>query len=140
MARGIGYLQVFVTAAREAYPIAGAVVEVASRGTDGVRHPQAMRYTGISGEVETLALDAPAAEDSQTPSRGAHPFAEYDVSVHKEGYYPVTVRGVSVFAAVTSIQPFSLIPITPDAPYTDVPIVVDLTDAPGPDAENRNGV
>ena len=134
----VGYLRTFVTAAQQAYPIMDATVEIESVGKDGSHHVEAIRRTGISGQTEDVALKAPAKEESRTPSSGKMPYATYDVSVYKAGYYPVTVHGITVFSTVTSVQTFSLLPLTPGAVPNGIEagrIDRTLPEPMGPDAE-----
>ena len=109
---GKGYLRVSVRAAREAFPIAGALVQVWNADREG--EDNGVMYslrTDEDGLTEAVELSAPAAALSLTPGAAA-PYGVYNITVQKEGYGSVENVGVPVFDGVVSTQPVQLIPLS----------------------------
>ena len=102
----IGVLQVWVTTASAALPLAGAHVTV-SEGEE-------LRYSGEtdeSGRTEAISLPAASAQGSLSPAGQPTPFTLYDIAVQKEGFYRVENRGVPLYGGVRAVQPVHLIPL-----------------------------
>ena len=102
----IGVLQVWVTTASAALPLARAHVTV----SDG----EGVRYSGEtdeSGRSEAISLPAASAQGSLSPEGQPTPFTLYDIAVHKDGFYRVENRGVPLYGGVRAIQPVRLIPL-----------------------------
>lgn len=105
-----GFLTVRAYTAGEALPVEGATVTVRDGG-DGLITEEIVRQTGRSGQTEPIALPAPSAMDSQSPSL-TRPYAIYDVTVTHPRFYPFRATGVPVFAGITSLQPVNMVPLT----------------------------
>lgn len=109
---GSGWLQVRVTSARGAFPIEGAVVMVLT-DPDILSGEQSSVIrtlrTDRSGLTETVPLPAPPRALSQVPG-SSKPYATYNISVSKEGYYDVEGLGIPVFDGVVSTQTINLLP------------------------------
>lgn len=115
---GQGWLQVRVTSARGAFPIEGAVVMVLTDPNAGSGEQSSVirtLRTDRSGLTETVPLPAPPRYLSQTPG-SAKPYATYNISVSKEGYYDVEGLGIPVFDGVVSTQAVNLLPEDRRAP------------------------
>ena len=121
-----GTLKVFVTTAHQSLPIQGATVEISDITPDGERELLYVLTTNESGETQPINLPAPVASLSQLPGEIGKSYALYNIRIDKDGYYPVIARNVAVFPGITSIQPFSMIPVSDEDFYTgqkDRPIV-----------------
>lgn len=101
----LGYLIVEAKTADGALPVEDAVVTVSS--TNGGQVKITVR-TNQSGRTERLALPTKNAALSESPGT-KEPYLTYDVTVHKDGYYPYSAYSVPIFSGVTSLQPAALI-------------------------------
>lgn len=107
---GTGYLVVRATTASGALPIENAVVTVYGNQPDFSAVIARLR-TGNDGLTPKIALTAPPRSLSEAPGNGAASFATYNLSLHKDGFYPLSLYEVPVFDGVTSVQPADLIPL-----------------------------
>jgi hypothetical protein len=103
---GKGTLTVETRTADEALPIEG--VRVVIRDENG--EVLADFTTDASGNSETLSLDAPDKEHSQTPE-GAEPrYRTLEVEVTKPGFAPIDIDHVQIYDGVDSILPVHMHP------------------------------
>ena len=103
-----GYLTVRVSTARGAIPLEGATVNVRGNEADF----SAVIYSLLSdrdGKTPRVALDAPPAKSSSTPEDPT-PYSTYNIDVFKDGYTPLFVHNVPIFAGVTAVQPAVMVP------------------------------
>ena len=105
-----GYILVYVRAGDESTPIEGATVLI-SAIVGGNRLILADGRTDSSGTTVKFAVPAPDTIHSQTPGQVIRPYSLYDVSVTAEGYFNARSVDVPVFAGITSVQNFSMIPL-----------------------------
>lgn len=105
----LGTLTVQVTVARGSVPIEGAQVTVTDDSQSDT--PVAVLQTDSNGRTPALALPAPSARLSQSPSV-ARPYSLYHILIEKPGYYPVQLLNIPVFDKISSIQPVSLVPLS----------------------------
>ena len=103
-----GRLQVNVTSTLGLQPVVNARVSIAYTG-EGQRTLEELQ-TDSSGQTEEVTLDTPPLEYSQEPNQ-PQPFSEYTVTVQADGYRPVEVSAVDVFADVTSLQEIRMEPL-----------------------------
>ncbi len=75
--------------------------------------------TNVVGQTDTIELDAPAVELSETPEFFTPPYSSYRIIARKGGFIPVIIEGSQIFADVTSIQPIEMLPENPavDDPF-----------------------
>lgn len=104
-----GRLRVATLSGDGAFPVEGSSVTVAVR-RNGREQPAYLLVTDESGETPTVSLPAPPASLSQQPG-DAQPFTVVDIRVYADGYFRAEMRNVPVFAGVTSLQTFQLIPL-----------------------------
>ena len=104
---GQGRLQVNVTGRRRHVPIPNARVTISFTGDPTSQVEEAT--TDESGQTTQIELVTPARSYSMEPSE-VQPYAEYTVSVTAEGYRPVNVSGIEVFADTTALQEVELVP------------------------------
>lgn len=103
-----GYLKVSVKTGNGGIPIENSLVTV-SETIDGRENVIRMLTTDSSGNTEIIRLPAPDNTEDDTP-QSYESFAEYNISAYSDGYFRETSMGAPVFAGVTSIQNFYLIP------------------------------
>lgn len=107
-----GKLKISLSAASGALPIAGAAVQIKKIDGDGTRTLLYLLKTDSSGKTQTVALAAPSAALSASPAQIGKSYTVYEVEIFKEEYYPMIAQNVAVFPGVTSLQPFTLQPVT----------------------------
>ena len=108
LADSVGYLQVKVTTAQGAIPLADASVNIRGGAPESSGILRALR-TNRDGQTEKIALPTPPIANSEAPN-GAIPYAVYQIDVAKEGYLPLSFQNVPIFPSVLSIQPAVMIP------------------------------
>ena len=99
--RRTGRLQVRVYAGNAGNPVSGAGVRIAEpRGG-----PLLMELlSDVAGRTSAVELSAPPERLSLQPQTYDKPYAEYDVFVTAQGFHPIRVEGVQLFADNTAIQ------------------------------------
>lgn len=97
-------------------PVEGAIVHVKpyyeSGGAGDILY--SLR-TDESGLTDSVLLPAPPRELSQAPEAPVLPYAEYNVTVFKDGYRITENIGVPVFDGISSVQTVNLIPLAEGA-------------------------
>ena len=111
-----GTLQVAVTTARQALPLSDADVTIYCI-QEGRKRLKYFLSTDESGRTPSVLLPAPPPVNSGAPGN-RFPFALYGVAVHKPGFLPQREEQVRVFAGISGIVSFDLIPgdLPPRAP------------------------
>lgn len=105
-----GYILVNVRTADEASPVEGAEVLVTAV-VDGARMIIASGITDPSGTTRKMEVPVPDVEHSLRPGSPERPYNLFDVSVSAEGFFNARSVDVPVFAGITSVQNFSMIPV-----------------------------
>lgn len=102
-------LQVRVTAANEAIPIADALV-IISRENGNDRTVVKTALTDRSGLTELMVL--PATDPSLTlqPENNI-PLITYEIQVAAPGYYRIRNSGIPLYGGVTTTLPISMVPL-----------------------------
>lgn len=103
-----GYLKVNVRTGNGGLPLEGSLVTV-SEIRDGKEHIIKLMTTDSSGSTETLRLPAPLQTADDTP-QDYEKFSKYNISVYSKGYFRESSVDAPVFANITSVQTFYLIP------------------------------
>ncbi len=104
-ARGLLRIQAF--AARQAFPVVNAKIEVEKDFADGT-HSFAEAYTDINGVVENIALPTKDKSLSQSPG-GVIPYATYTVRVTHPHFAPTEFCRVPIFDGIESLQPVAMV-------------------------------
>ena len=110
---GKGILTVIARTGGGALPVEGVAVTVRPLTAGG--SPIRTVYTDESGRTPPLALNAPPAATSLSPGN-TRPYAIYEITAEKDGFYLHRNQNAPVFTGVTSMQYAELIP---RAPYGD---------------------
>lgn len=127
-----GFLTVRVYTARGGIPIEGALVTV-SYADASTPSPHAVLTTDRSGKTPTISLPAPPRSLSLTPEDTSVyprllPYALYNITIAREGFYTLNDLNVRIFAGITAIQDADLIPISEALPrefYRDDSVYID---------------
>ena len=105
-----GTLQIQTFAARQSSPVPQVTVVVTGSGVEQTV------VTDDSGNAPSLTLPAPACRDSlEETNETVQPYATVTLTARKEGYRPVTVEGVQIFAGQVTLAPLELIPAESEA-------------------------
>ena len=102
----IGYIQVRAYTSRAQLPVEDAAVSV----VDERGRLLGLRTTNSSGLTTPIRLEVPDRSMSQSPG-SAKPFVTVNLYARAEGYEQLLVRGVQVFADVTTTQQLQFIPL-----------------------------
>lgn len=113
-----GTIIVNVRTGNESSPIVNASVVVTAI-IDGRRLFITAGQTDISGNLTSLEVPAPDARYSQSPDPSVRPYSLFDISVKANGFFDARSVDVPVFAGVTSIQNFNMIPLPLGSKSTD---------------------
>ena len=89
-----------LSTARSALPVQGASVLV----TDPITGRNTRLTTDQSGRTRVLCVTAPPLSWSQTPGSDGRPYSIYHANIRAEGYVPVRLTGIQVFAGQQSLQ------------------------------------
>lgn len=105
-----GTLQIQTFAARKSSPVPQVTVVVTGSGVEQTV------VTDDSGNAPSLTLPAPACRYSlEETNETVQPYATVTLTARKEGYRPVTVEGVQIFAGQVTLAPLELIPAESEA-------------------------
>lgn len=109
MSNSSGILRVRAFTANGALPVEGARVHI--RGvSDGARLISFTAITDINGVTAPFILPAPDVDYSLYPAPAELPYSLYDLEISAEGYFTKTVKGMTVFSGITSMQLINMIP------------------------------
>lgn len=97
-----GQLQVNVATELGFFPVEDARITLSYTGdpTDTLEELS----TDISGQTETVELNAPPLEYSMEPAQSSQPYSQYTIHVEAPGYRPVNVIGIAVLPDTTAVQ------------------------------------
>lgn len=110
---GRGMLAVRVTAGLGTLPIEGAVVHIKPYSdTSNEGDVLFTLRTDSSGLTDRIMLQTPLRELSLSPGADILPYAEYNITVFKDGYRTSENIGVPVFDGIESVQTVNLLPLT----------------------------
>ena len=102
----IGYIQVRAYTSRAQLPVEDAAISV----VDEQGRLLGLRTTNSSGLTTPIRLEVPDPAQSQSPGN-PRPFVTVNLYARAEDYEQVLVRGVQVFADVTTTQQLQFIPL-----------------------------
>ncbi len=112
---GEGYLRIRITELGGSLPIEGAVVLITEYEKDenenGAGEVLYSLRTNEDGLTERVPLPAPSKAESMSPG-AEKPYAVYNISAKKSGYYPILGIGIQIFDGISALQPFNMLPIS----------------------------
>ena len=106
---GEGQIQAGVFDVNVGRPVEGAEVSIFKREADGQLTMVESLACDASGQTAEVEVAAPPEEYSMAPEF-PKPYSEYTVRVRAEGFAPVQIEGVQVFAKQLAMQKVYLIP------------------------------
>ena len=104
-----GYIQINAFTAAGALPAAGVNVRITGSDEENLDYDYTV-VTGRDGSSGVISAPAPSAYYSEAPAPAEQPYARYNVEAFGDGYYPKTLRDVSVFSGIKSFIPLEMIP------------------------------
>ncbi len=110
----IGFLEVIVKTANGALPVEGALVSIYEYTAQGERAQRGSLLYSLETDEngKTPRVTLPTKDKALSQSYGNEsPYATYNISVSKDGYYDNNYVNAPVFQGITSIQPVALIPL-----------------------------
>ena len=106
-----------LSTARSALPVQGASVLV----TDPITGRNTRLTTDQSGRTRVLCVTAPPLSWSQTPGNDGRPYSIYHADIRAEGYVPMRLTGIQVFAGQQSLQMVEMTPCEGGKSMTNTP-------------------
>lgn len=104
-----GYIQVHAYTSFALLPLRDTAVAI----TDSTGSAIALRLTNSSGQLtEPIAISVPDQSASQNPDSGVQPYTIVDLYAKAPNYEEIEVKGIQVFANVTTDQNLAFIPIS----------------------------
>lgn len=110
MGNSTGYILVNTRTGESSSPVVGASVLITAI-VDGRREIIASGVTDDSGVSPKFSVPAPDLIHSQFPDSARRPYSLYDISVTAKGFFNARSVDVPVFAGITSVQNFGMIPV-----------------------------
>jgi hypothetical protein len=130
--KSYGRLSVRAFSAGASFPVAGALVFVRGKRTDGEVYTAAVLETDESGKTPVIALETPPRSASLSPDGGT-PYSLYDVEVSHRDYYTVVTRDVQIYPDTVSVLPVNMLPLPDTAgseKYPSADIIINSGRAP----------
>ena len=106
-----------LSTARSALPVQGASVLV----TDPITGRNTRLTTDQSGRTHVLCVTAPPLSWSQSPGNDGRPYSIYHADIRAEGYVPMRLTGIQVFAGQQSLQMVEMVPCEGGKSMTNTP-------------------
>ena len=130
--KSYGRLSVRAFSAGASFPVAGALVFVRGKRTDGEVYTAAVLETDESGKTPVITLETPPRSASLSPDGGT-PYSLYDVEVSHRDYYTVVTRDVQIYPDTVSVLPVNMLPLPDTAgseKYPSADIIINSGRAP----------
>lgn len=102
-----GRLKIAVTTGQNYEPISNVRIEIANTGEPN--QTLEVLETDVSGQSDTIELDAPPLEYSMEPTDN-QPYSEYNLKLFADGYEDQIITGVQIFSGETGLQAIRLTP------------------------------
>ncbi|HJA26007.1 MAG TPA: peptidoglycan-binding protein [Candidatus Fournierella merdigallinarum] len=103
-----GTLRVQTYAARQSAPVPGVHI-VLTNADDPLAQAREF-YTNEEGDARDICLPAPDRSISLDEYAVRRPYSVWDLAADKEGYQPLTIRGIQVFAGETALAELEMRP------------------------------
>ena len=105
-----GTLIVKAYTAGGALPVPKTVVRI-SGGDEENRFVEFSLLTDIDGLTPRISLPSPLKSASLSPNPQEAPYAQYNIEVSADGYYPKRITNVALFSGTDTFQSVNMIPI-----------------------------
>lgn len=119
----VGYIQIEVVAAEQAYPIPLAIVTI-TKVVNGVTILNKIVQTDQNGKAPMVKVPAPSRQLSQQPSK-VIPYTTYSITVESPLYQSVESRNIQVFGGTVAMQIIEMIPLMEWEKSGDTNVVYD---------------
>ena len=93
-----------------ALPVAKSVVRIRG-GEEENRFVEFTLMTDVDGLTPKINLPAPQKNSSLSPNPKEAPYAQYDIEISADGYYPKTITGVALFSDTDTFLPVNMFPV-----------------------------
>ena len=93
-----------------ALPVGNSVVKITGVDEDN-RFVEFSLLSDVDGLTPRIPLPSPQKSTSLSPDPTEAPYAQYNIAVSAEGYYPKLIKSVAVFSGVDTFLPINMIPI-----------------------------
>ena len=110
-----GYLSIETRIADGSLPVEGSRIYITTSATGSEVSENYYNYylkTDSSGNTGFIRIEAPDSQMSNNINNMQVPYALVDVYASADGFYPVRIKNVQIFADTQSILPINLIPIS----------------------------
>jgi len=94
-----------------ALPVAKSSVRI-SGGDEDNRFVEFVILTDIDGLTPRISLPSPIKSSSLSPNPSEIPYAQYNIEVTSEGYYPKSIKNVALFSGIDTFLPINMIPVS----------------------------
>ena len=106
----MGYIRVVARSGDNAFPVKNALA-IVTYAEDGQMIFKTSALTDESGQTEIIKAPAPNARYSLNSGSDIRPYSLYNVTLIADGYFRERSVDVPVFAGITSVQQFNLVPL-----------------------------
>lgn len=118
----IARLRFNIFTADQALPVKYATVFVTNANTNESYN----LITNENGDTDDLIVTAPDVSTTFDPYYSGTPYSVFNAVIKAEGYTPVKINGIQVFANETAIQPVEMVPRPVNARFSDVADVYNI--------------
>ncbi len=116
-----GTLQIFSRSADDGIPVPGVTARVRPVSAEGTSRNITTDASGYADPVHLWAPDRSYSLDENNTS--VLPYAVYNLTVEQEGYYPITINGIQVFAGENAMVDLNMIPVEQNSRFRSLPEV-----------------
>lgn len=106
----MGYIRVVARSGDNAFPVKNALA-IVTYAEEGQMIFKTSALTDESGQTEIIKAPAPNARYSLNSGSDVRPYSLYNITLIADGYFRERSVDVPVFAGITSVQQFNLVPL-----------------------------
>ena len=106
----LGTLTVKTYTAGGALPVAQSIVRVIGVDTEN-KFIEFSVITDRDGITPKLVLAAPGKSASLSPSPTQAPYAQYNIEITADGFYPKRIENVALFSGIDTYQSVNMVPL-----------------------------
>ena len=97
--------------AGEALPVKNTTVRISGADEEN-RFVQFTLLTDVDGLTPRVTLPTPEKSYSLAPSPAEIPYAQYNLEISADGYYPKKMTNVAIFSGTDTFIPINMVPIS----------------------------